>query len=381
MTEHFAANWQSKRVSEEIRDAAKDKVKQDTTSAKQTMDRLVQSKNAETVQKPAVQSNNINTAEKVAQQPTVQAARPEIHTESAKLAQEQFQKVKGDAKGLEQLASKNAPSKNANTVTSEAVVTKNQPAQSNLSQNAQQSATFTLAQTMNRVPHTQARQQAETAAKSVDPKKITPENKNLDNNEKANLKTAVSQNNTVTHEAVQFTGQPPQANLNPKDNLKTELKKDEDKGVTKDKKASASTKFGGAHKAGATTGELGRLLGGESTFSGGNGESNAHASDISSVVAKAIPVEDSTTTVFNEQTAIDEVRARRNILNHHVVKHIDEKRINEIVALNETVNEKLQSIFGTPLSERIVGELKDELKKEMSTAKFLAGLYNGGLIG
>jgi len=382
-SDHFADGWQEKKVSQQIRDVGKDQVKKDINSSKQMMDRLVHAKNTEAAQKSAaLPQEGVKVqppAEKQVQQSATQATRPEVQHEVAKFQtqklqehEQAYQKTKLDAKGLDQLTKSRQPA------SPEAIEAKPQPANPNLQPDTRQSSTFTLAQTMNRVPHQQGIKQAEVAAKPADPKKAAGEDQKTvkQGSEMPDAPKTTNQGTLPVQEAGKFIAQAPQ--IDGKDDAKGGVKKDQDgeKRISKEKRsASQSARSVGVYKSNAGN-QLDRLLGGgsSSTSDGSNADAGTHGS--SAVAANPIPQEDSSLKVFNEydsaRPGVEKVLEQKQILERFVIK-----RIKEIAAFDQALDKQIRDVFETrPLKDRIEGELKDALK----SANFHKSVY-GGLIG
>lgn len=131
-------------------------------------------------------------------------------------------------------------------------------------------------------------------------------------------------------------------------------------------------------------GELNALLGGFSGEGGEAGEGGA-TSETGAVETQAaedvakdgLPELDPHFHVYSEfdeaNPGVEQLKSKAQVYSRHV-----EKRLVKIAEVDQEVGGRLRDIFETAkLSDRIVGELKDELKEELGTARFLKGLYGG----
>lgn len=389
---HFAEGWQNKKasekVSENIRDNGQQSRARDSQIANKTLDALKNSKTSET--RDSSRPDNANAqASRQSQTQRASTPRQETQQEGARItSQEQaFQKARSDANRLGDLAKSNPAQTKANASTSEAVVSRNPSTQPNLQPNQQtpqHQSTFTLSQTMNRVPHQPNAQQThhQAATKTVDPNNASREQGRTQTRDRANdqpnAQRAPNQGQAATAQAVTQTASSAQAGLTPSQEggERSVVKREGDGEKVKEKKSTSSSKSSGVYQSRATR-DLEQILeGGVSSNAGGDGDAEAEVSEGQQVFLNELPEEDSTLTVFNEydtsNPGIETVLAKRNILEHHVIK-----RLTEIEALNVMVETKINDVYATTaLTDRIIGDLKDEL----NSAKFHRGVY-GGLVG
>lgn len=378
---HFAEGWQKKgteEISDNLRDVREELTKQDQTSAGKTMDSLAQAKTNKSTEGTKPDSTRANTdVEKQAEQAR---ARPETREQGTKLqSQEQaFQKARSNARNLGELVGKGAQA-NGKAATQEAVVSRNPAQDANLQQNTnQQSAGFTLSQTINQVPHQQVNPQIQQTVQNTNPQ-TQPQRgtRTSDPQQSQFVNEQVHVATDAAHQAAQAARSGLTPTAQPTDTTVVKREGGGDKDVSKEKKSKqSSSKSGGVYGARATR-DLDDLLGGVSVDVGSGGsDDGAEVFGSAPAVINEIPEEDGSMKVFNEfdtaNPGIEMLLAKRNILEHHVVK-----RLKEIQELDHSIDNKISDIYATKsLSDRIVGELKDEL----SSAKFHKSVY-GGLIG
>jgi hypothetical protein len=389
---HFADGWQNKKATEKVVDnahrLAQDQSAVNRNVANKTMDVLVNSKNVDTTptapkttQAPETSRAQPHVESSVVRSQPAQAARPEVHTEGARLqAQEQYQRLKGEHKILEQLSKNISQPEGAQTATRQAVQNTAQTPQANLSQNHQNGATFSLSQAMNGAARPQPRAQAEASSRNVDPRKFEDTNRARQGAERPDAQTATRQSGAATPEAVQVATQAAGASITPDrggERSETDGEAGGERRVAADRRGPRTSSSGvGRSSRGATTDEMQRAIGGESSFTSDEGETEAETGE--AAPADTVPQTDSL-QVFNEfdseNPGIETVLAKRNILERHVIKSVVERRLMEIRGLDEQLGSRIEDIFAVkPLKERIIGDI------EVEVGNFYKGIYNGGLI-
>jgi len=125
------------------------------------------------------------------------------------------------------------------------------------------------------------------------------------------------------------------------------------------------------------------MLGG---FSGGSDTGNMEAENGPAVAAVedveregALPESDPSLHIYSEfdseNPGIEAVKSKAQLFSRFVEK---KKRLNEIAKLDSELDGKIDDLFkNKPFTERIVGDLKDEIK----LASMLGSVYGGGFRG
>lgn len=379
---HFTEGWQkdnaAKKVTDNLKDIREHLTNQDRASAKNTMDSLAQARASRTSESARPDSARTNTD--VQKQAEEGSRRPETQDQSSRTqSQEQaFQRARSDARNLGELAHRGAQANGR--ATQEAVVSRNPAQDANLQQNAnQQSAAFTLSQNVNQVPQQPVNPQVQQPVQQgpqVPNQQQTQRGTRPDNPQQSQF---INEEPFVATDAAHQAAQTARSGLTPTaQQTDTSVVKRDGEGDKSEKKTKqSSSKSGGVYGAKATK-DLDKLLeGGISADVGGGGsDDGAELTAAPAVVLNEIPAEDDSMIVFNEydtsNPGIEMLLAKRNILENHVVK-----RLQEIQELDYRVASRINDIYATrSLSDRIVGDLKDEL----SSAKFHKSVY-GGLIG
>jgi hypothetical protein len=232
----------------------------------------------------------------------------------------------------------------------------------------QQSSTFTLSQAANRVPHQNQKIQSETVSKSVDPKKLTSEDQTRarPGEEKLDAQKISQNGHAATPEGVKVATQTAQAGLTKGGDTaqgKITERDADSRQVSKEKKTTQPKTAGVHHHKGAHGAELEKLLGGGSAFSSDSEGENADAQAGSSVAhTHEVPSEDHSLKFYNEPNeGLETVLAKRNILEHDVIKSVVNQRVGQIAALNDRLNDTVVA----PLSQRLINGSKSDLDRFM----------------
>lgn len=394
MAVNHADGWQAKKVSQEIRDRRQDAFKKDwdrsnKTQAAKTLEKMNATKIGREIKGPAQtaqldQKTKVRDPHLITRQP-----RPETQDQAARhdvRASEQFLKVQQDARNLRHLESKAPLTKSGDSAaTNQAVTQKGEAKGPNVTRQGAQQSSFILAgQSAQTVQREAASQNAARHILSSRKAIQTGEDAVREKTQAEKpLQPDVKKNAVMDEHAVQgaptkvqggaptrLTGEKSARADDTKDTTKSEKKEDEGGG-----EARAS---GGIYAAKSGAGkELGALLGG---FSGGGGETGGETTpqEVSQVEQKGeLPTLHPDFVAFNEfdesNPGVEVAKSKSLILDKLVLK----KRLIEIGDLDRELDGRIRDIFETKkLSERIIGELKDELK----AADFQRSVY-GGLIG
>lgn len=385
MAVKFQEGWQKKTGHESIRnrgDAARKAAQLAEKASSASMKATGQSSKPQASQaakKPVTQGKEIAQ--------THQRIRPETQDQASRMAHaskaaEQHVKVRDDARNLQTLQTKSTTPKGTETATRTAVATKADPQQTNVkTQDANQPQ-------QPQVANQAAQAQTQVAKKPVEkgpelPKAKQPQKGKAKDGKKAaeGTKTqapdaeGAARTGIIAHQAGIAGAQGMQGEL---EMGRTGLDDvDEEDVAEEEKDHNASTFAKGSSRIRRKKKGLDQLLSGSPDESGSD-EADAIASvDVSAAKnPDELPDADPALHVFNEfdTTALDtKYIAEKGQLYIRLV----EKRIMEIAKLDREIEGKIKDIFETtPLSKRVVGELKEDLK----TADFVTSVY-GGIIG
>jgi hypothetical protein len=320
---------------------------------------------------------------------THQKVRPETHDQASRMAHaskaaEQHVKVRDDARNLQTLQTKSTTPKGTETATRTAVATKagpeqanvktqdaNQPQQPQVANQAAQAQTQVAKKPVEKGPELPKAKQPQKG-KAKDGKKAAEGTKTQAQDAEGAARTGI-----IAHQAGIAGAQGMQGEL---ETGRTGLDDvDEDEGAEEEKDHNASTFAKGSSSIRRKKKGLDQLLSGSP---GESGSDEADADAIASVDVSAamnpdeLPDADPALHVFNEfdTTAKDTKYITEK---GQLYIRLVEKRIMEIAKLDREIEGRIKDIFETtPLSKRVVGELKEDLK----TADFVTSVY-GGIIG
>jgi hypothetical protein len=401
-SKNFADGWQhqAKRVSEKMAESREKATAREISNTSKVMDKIktMASLKSEGAKKSveARLKSGVGTTQNRSQ--PFERARPEPQDRAARQAEtiqtQEFTRNKQDAQNLKKLQSREAFTKSENTAaTPKAVVQKPSADRSDMARQSVRQPVENLAEgarytaERNAAKAKAARQLAETSkgVKGREGDKKPPQTKTTDPNrqnaekdlkETAKIPAAL---NVKAAEGIKKKERP--SNLGKKEGAK----KDEGK------KSGSLTRSEGKE----ASRDLGSLLGG---FGGGDGsDAPLDAGEAVSASAKSgdgpgagavkpektLPEKDPGFAVFNEfdeaNPGIEEVKSKAQLFARMVEKKV---KLAQIARLDEKLGETLmdtmkKSFEQAPLSSRIIGELKEEFKEELSLARFLGSSYGG----
>ncbi|MFH0799177.1 MAG: hypothetical protein V2A66_03230 [Pseudomonadota bacterium] len=380
MAINYAEGWQKKNVSESLSDQRRVMTEKDGRLAAQTIEKAHASQLTEKsagAQAASVADHKVTQKSGSDVRETATKPRVETQTEAARqegAASEQFLKARQDSKTLSQLENRLPVARSGDDAATQAAVTqKGETANTNPGKQAPQQAAMLVPQAACEAAT--AKQQA--AVKSAATKKSSGTSLDDDGAKKpaAEEKRQVGEARPQTAEGAKPVTTKGEVASAPEKSgsADADVKKSSEK-----KKGGESKDAGGVYARPTNSGgELNALLGGFAGGGGGEGGESgkgtaaAAVADVKSTSSKAeLPETDPHFHVYSEfdetKPGIETVKSKAQLFNKFV-----EKRLTEIANFDRELDGKIRS-----LSDRIVGDLKDELK----TADFHRSVY-GGLIG
>lgn len=392
----YADGWQQqgKSVSQKMAETRSVSSQKEIGQASKIMERA----RAAMTKRPERPQTNVQAREKVhvesgASRPqTFEKARPETQDRAAQLgnkANSEFVKNKQDATNLKNLQSKASVSSKMTSepATPKAVVQKGTANQPNLGRQQVEQPAARLAKSANdiaRMNDARARAASQLSKTARQTQKGGPKNAGQ-NTPKPAAETKVAKNAAEQADAGAKIAAPHAAGAQAAKTADrpnaTEKKETGERRSEKREGASASSK-GVAHAGGSNASrDLNAMLGG---FGGGGDTGNMDAEGETGLTPvcdserkDALPESDPSLHVYSEfdseKPGVEMVKSKAQLFSRHV-----EKRLSEIARLDSDLDGRIENMFkNTPLSERIVGDLKDEIK----LASLLGSVYGGGFRG
>jgi len=382
----FAGGWQNKSVSKKLSESRTESAQKSMKQASKVVEKLVRAKVQNQAKvKPQTATNQakakpvVKPGKDVPQ--TIQKSRPETQDQAARMSPEASSKFTKNSKPDSQQMLKNlqqaktpATKSGTKAATKSAVVQKGSTDQPNLGKQDVKQPVANLVR--NADVHAQkdaARQNAAEHLKTAERAKKGKGEKPVADNAKLAQSKVAKDAAAQPKVQVNIEGKTPKSKFEKSEKKKTadsEKKTDKRDGS---KKSSSMTRSAGSDK----SKELNAMLSG---FAGSNSEEVDAQDEAPSAVAKsdkpeALPEKDPSFHVFSEfdeaNPGVEEVKAKSQVFDRLVAK---KTRLKEIAELDKELEGKIQDMFkDTPLSERIVGDLKEEIK----LAKFLGSVYGG----
>jgi len=388
MAVKFQEGWQKKTGAENIRDRGEAARKAAELAEKAN---LASAKAAQQPAKPQATQKPVAPGKDVAQ--THQRVRPETQDQASRMAHateaaKQHVEARDHARNLQTLQTKAATPKGTETSTRTAVTTKTEPQKGNLK--AQDPKVAEQPKVANQTAAQAAQAGQQVAKKPVEKgpelskskqteKGKAKDGKKAEANAKAPDSEGAARTGIIAHNAGIAGAQGMTGELEAARTGLDDADVDEDEGAEEERDSNTSVFSKGPSKARSAAKDLGGVLGGFSGDTGsGEAETEALASaDVSAAMnTEELPDADPALKVFNEYdtTAKD---AKYIAEKGQLYVRLVEKRIKEIAKLDREIAGEIKNIFETtPLSKRVVGELKEDLK----AADFVSSVY-GGIIG
>lgn len=384
MAVKFQEGWQKKAGHENIRnrgDAARKAAQLAEKAAKAThQPQKPQASHA--AKKPVAPGKDVaQTHQRIRPETQDQASRMAHASEAAKKHVE----VRDDARNLQTLQTKATTPKGTETATRTAVTTKPDPQQANVktqdanaaqqpevANQAAQAQTQVAKKPVESKPELpKAKQPQKGKGKAKDGKKTAANAKTQAQDAEGAARTVIIANQAGIAGAQGIAGEL-EAGRTGLDDVDI----DEEDGAEEEKDHNVSSFAKGSSKARRKKNGLDQLLSGSSGESdAGEAEAEALAqADVSAAMnTEELPEADPTIQVFNEyDTTVKDPKyiAEKGGLYIKLV----EKRIKEIAKLDREIEGEIKNIFETtPLSKRVVGDLKEDLR----TADFVTSVYGG----
>jgi hypothetical protein len=399
---HFAEGWQNqaKNVSEKIAEARRDVDVKEAKAATRVMDKVVGDAKAKTADAAHLNESKqrVEGQKPEQRQPAAERSRPELQDKAtrsnAEVANREFLKNREDAGNLKKLQSRATVEKSdANPATNKAVVTKGTADRPDLSrQDSRLPVAELVSSAKGHVETNEAKTKAalhiaRTATKAQDKKGTRETDKGPDAKRTDAPKNNVEDARLVAKAAPLDPGLGAAQNVERKADKRPE-KFDDKKDAKRDESPGKSSALARSEGKEASR-DLNSLLGG---FSGGDGGANPDGSAPAGIEAGpdaakgALPEEDPSFKVYSEfdseRPGVEYVKSKAQVFSRMVEKR---ERLAEIAKLDEKLDDKLIDVFKnsfetTPLSKRIIGELKEEFKEELNLTRFLGSVY-GGICG
>jgi len=385
MAVKFQEGWQKKAGHESIRDSgdAASKAAEQAEKAKLNFAQAAQkggmAKTVSTPKAPVAPGKDVpQTQQRIRPETQDQAAR----SKAADTAAREHVQARDKAKGLQALQTKASSPERPETATRTAVTAKVDPQQLQVkTQDGKQPEQQALADQSAKAPLTAAKKPAEAKPEASKAKaKAKHKGKAKDAQKAAAKAKPDAQDALKAARTGQFAEGAAVASTQiikgGSDDIEIDDVEFEDEGI-EEKDRDSSTFAKGAGRKRSTENQLASVLSGSAGGTSGE-EAQAEADgpaqvDVSAAKRDAeLPETDPEFKVYSEfdtsAPGVEHIKSKAQVFEKLVVQ-----RIKQIAKLDREIGDRIKDIFGTPLSERIEGELKDDL----NTADFLTSVYGG----
>lgn len=386
---HFAEGWQTegKAVSQKLAETRNVSADREVAQASRMMEKIrekgaEQSAKAETVRE-SVPKNRVESGRDMPQ--AFEKARPEVQDKAArhnKAQNSEFIKNKQDAAGLRKLETKAdvASKMSANPATSKAITQKAEVNRPNVGQQEVRPPVDGLTKNASNIAE---RQVARDKAARHLPKDRAPQGQDA-KKDAPHAKALPDTPNPAQTAAAANAPAPAPVQQEQRAERRDSSERKSESGEKSDKKTkSGNASRGVSHTDGqGTSRNLNAMLGGFGNGAGGEMENSAGAeiapaSDSADAPrAGALPETDPSFKAFNEydseRPGVEMLKAKAQLFQRQVVK---QQRIEEIAKLDGELGQKIEDLFrNKPFSERLIGDLKHEVK----LAYMLGSIYDKG---